>query len=117
MLLPLLMQVDMFTAAPPVSWTLIGTPFTHTSTNWSERTFYFEAYYRATTGTAYTRLYDSTDASGVASSQLSTASATAALERTAAISLTDAHEYQAQVGVVGADAGAIKGARVIAAWN
>lgn len=114
MLLPLLMQVDMFTPGAGVTWALVGVPFTYTSANYVGRTFYFETYYRATSGTAYVRLYDNTDAAEVADSEVSTASTTAALERSTAITLTDAHEYQTQIGIVGADTGAIRGARVIA---
>jgi hypothetical protein len=76
-------------------------------------TFYFEAFYRATTGTVYARLYDLTASAEVAGSVLSTALTTFQLQQTDALTLIDGHVYEGQFGNEGADAGEARVATVI----
>ena len=95
------------------AFTSYGVPFLYTLANWGAVNFYFEAYYKATTGTVYARLYNITDSSAVANSQVSTAQNTYQRDRSAALTLTDGKIYRAQFGKEGADAGKFLGAKLI----
>lgn len=97
-----------------VSYTSMGDIFLFTSANWTPApTWYLEATMRATSGTARARLFDLTDTAEVADSPVTTASATHDRVRSSAITLTDAHEYEAQFGTTGADSGEARGANLI----
>jgi len=98
---------------PGPSFTSYGVPFLYTAANWGAVNFYFEAFYKATTGTVYARLYNVTDSSAVANSQVSTAQVVYQRDRSAALTLTDAKTYRAQFGKEGADAGKFLGAKLV----
>lgn len=97
-----------------MSYTSIGDVFRYDSDNWDDVDFLFEAYYRATTGTAYARLYDLTASAAVTDGELDTTETTFQRERTGALTLTNEHVYECQVGKSGSDAGEIRGAKIIA---
>ncbi len=101
-------------AADVIVYVSMGHIFVFTLSNWSPLpTWYIETTMRATSGTARARLYDLTDAAEVADSAITTASATHARVRSAAIALTDAHEYEAQFGTTAGDSGEARGADLI----
>jgi len=84
-------------------------PFTYTDANWgSPDDFYLEVWLLATSGTVYARLYDETAAAEVASSEVSTASATYVRLVSSALTLVDAHVYRFQLGGDGSS-GTVKG--------
>lgn len=97
-----------------ISYTSMGDIFLFTSANWTPApTWHLEATMRATSGTAEARLFDLTDTAEVADSPVTTASATHDRVRSSAITLTDAHEYEAQFGTTAADSGEARGAGLI----
>jgi len=89
-----------------------GSPFLFTEDNWSA-TFYLEVHARATSGTLKARLYNLTDSTPVADSEVSTTSSTFVRLRSAAVSLVDGKEYAVQFGTVDG-VGGFKAARIIA---
>lgn len=96
------------------AYTYYGSPFLFTAANWKTGILvYAEAYFRATTGTVYTDLYDLTSAALVASSTLTTSAATFTRVRSAALTLTDGHEYRFRISKTGVDAGEILSAKLI----
>ena len=96
------------------SFTAQGKVFLYTSANWtSGAAFHYEAYYRATAGTAETRLYDVDAGAAVTSGGLSTTSTSFARERTAALTLVDGNQYTAQFGGAAGGAGEAKGWTII----
>lgn len=98
-------------AAAGIVYVFIGTAKTYSTTGGG--TPYYEAFYRATTGTAHTRLYDLTAAAPVADSDLSRTGTTHDLERSIALTLTNGNKYRAQFGKQGADAGAALGGEIV----
>lgn len=103
-----------FVAKESIVYAFIGGIFKYVLANFSPvLSRYFEAYYRATTGTGYARLYDVTTSSAVGTSGVSTASTTLVRQRSAAITLTDGDEYRAQFGKAAGDAGEAVDAKVI----
>ncbi len=102
-------------AASAVVYVLIGEVFSYTSANYGPGLAnYFEVFHRATTGTAYARLYNTTDSAVVTGSEVNTASGTLVRQRSGAITLADGKTYRAQFGTVAADAGEAVGAKVVA---
>lgn len=100
--------------AAAIVYVAMGDIFLFTSANWAPApTWYLEATMRATSGTAWARLYDLTDTVEVTDSPISTASATHDRVRSSAVTLTDAHEYEAQFGTTGADSGEARGVGLI----
>jgi hypothetical protein len=91
----------------------LGLPFLFTAAEWSSPAWFFEAYFRASVGTAQARLYDRTDAVAVGNSIITTASATLTRVRSAQFALTDGHEYCGQFGVVTGGTGHGLGFRLI----
>ncbi len=103
-----------FVAKDSIAWVFIGGIFKYVLANFSPvLSRYFEAYYRATTGTAYARLYDVTADSAVGGSAVNTASTALVRQRSGALALTDGDEYRAQFGKASGDAGAAVDAKVI----
>lgn len=103
-------------AAPVVGdvWTTRGGPFLYVHANWSNVEFFYEAYFRATSGTVRARLYNLTDSVAVVGSEVSTASATHVRLRSGALVLVDGKEYVAQFGTTAGSAGRFIRASVIA---
>ena len=93
-----------------------GSVFLYDESNWGGKEFYFEVFMRATAGTIQARLFDVTADAPVAGTELSTESTDFIRLRTSAIKvlLIDGHEYRAQFGKLGADAGEFLSARLIA---
>ena len=74
---------------------------------------FFQVFLRATVGTVYARLFDVTADAEVASSEVSTTSATHVRLRTGSLTLVDGNEYVPQFGLEGSDAGKKKSARML----
>lgn len=92
-----------------------GLPFLYTAANWDAATsFYLEVYMRASLGTVRARLYNDTDAAPVANSEVTTTSTIYVRLRSILVALTDGKTYSVQFGSEGSDAGAFRGARLIA---
>lgn len=101
-------------AIDAIVYAAMGDIFLYTSANWTPTpTWHLEATMRATSGTARARLFDLTDTAEVADSPITTASATHDRVRSSAITLTDAHEYEAQFGTTAADSAEARGAGLI----
>jgi len=100
------------TEATGVGYTSCGVPFLYTAANWVGATFYHEVYMKATSGTVYARVYDTTSLAEVANSEVSTAETSSTRLRSSAITLTDGHIYMLQTGTTGA--GEISGGKLIA---
>jgi len=83
-------------------WTSYGVPFLYTAANWGTVVIYLQTYMKATSGTVYSRLYDTTSSAAVASSELSTAATSYTRSRSSALTLTDGHIYMVQHGTTGA---------------
>ena len=96
-----------------ISWVEVGIPFLYTSANWVGETFYFEAYIRATSGTAQARLFNKSKGVSVAGSNLSETSSSFTRNRSGSIVLADDDEFVAQFGTASGDSGEGKGAKVI----
>ena len=91
-----------------------GMPFLYTAANWGTVAWYLQVYMRATSAKALARLYDITADAAVADSLITADGVyTAARQRSAALTLTDGHEYQVQFGNQDAGAGAFVGAELI----
>ncbi len=92
-----------------------GDIFLYTSANWSPTpTWYFEATLKADSGsTANARLYDLTSSAEVTSSAISTTNTTDTRVRSAAITLVDGREYEAQLGSRIDHSGTARGATII----
>lgn len=100
-------------AIVPVTWTTYGGPFLYTAANWSASTqFFFEAFFRSSSGTARARLVNQVGAA-VSGSEVSTTSSTAVRLRSGALTLTNGDEYFAQFGTDSGSSGAFVLARVI----
>ena len=80
----------------PLLYTAYGMPFLFTETEWSGGVFTLEVYMRAITGTAYARLFNTSDMVAVTGSDLSTASAAFVRLRSGPLALVDAKEYRVQ---------------------
>lgn len=92
-------------------WFDKGIIFTYTI---STQSLSFEATMLAITGTIKARVYNVTDSAAVASSEVSTTSATKVVVRTASsITLTNAKKYIHQFGVVDGDAGVAFGGALV----
>ncbi len=101
-------------AIAPLTYTSVGKRFLYTSAEWSTiLDFFFEVTMTATSNEICARLYDITAAAEVSGSVLATASASQVRLRTAALTLIDGHEYQAQFGTQAAT-GSAAGAQLIA---
>lgn len=93
-------QPHSFAAKPAgYTWTNVGRSFTYVAANFASVSIYLEAWLRRATGTARADLYDVTAAAQVASSEVTTTSATYVSERSAALTLVDGHVYRKRVGV------------------
>ncbi len=91
-----------------------GDIFLYTAANWSPTpTWYFEATLKASTGTANARLYDLTSSAEVTNSAISTTNTTDTRVRSAAITLVDGREYEAQLGTRLSHSGTARGATII----
>ena len=89
-------------------------PFLFTAANFdSAFGHYFEAFFRAVSGTANARLYDNTAAAAVAGSELSTMSSSNVRLRSGSLTLVDGNVYVAQFGTSAADSAARKSAQVL----
>lgn len=105
-----------FTASPQVShWCEVGATFLYTAANWSVGVqFYFEAYFRAFTGTGRVRLFNKTDNTFVAGSEVSTASPVMVRMRSGPLTLVDGREYITQIAAeVNVNATAIESSRLV----
>ena len=97
------------------TWTSYGFPMLYTDADWQAGTlFYFEAYFRATSGTSRARLFNATDLTAVSGSEVSTTGTSLVRLRSGAISLTDGKDYLAQFGKDSGASRAFVLARVIA---
>lgn len=86
-------------AASGIVWTLHGDAFNYDAAkHGSSLEVYFELFFRATTGTAYGRLFNLDTELPVTDSMLSTMENTFTRLRSAALTLTDGDDYQAQLG-------------------
>jgi len=99
---------DLSTVAAIV-WSFFGDdwPLVFNSSRWG-RTIKLEAYLAATAGTVYARLYNETDASGVAGSQVEHNTSTRTRVTSSALTLTDTKTYRAQLGRADTDTGSGK---------
>ena len=96
-------------------FTNYGVPFLYTAANWGTVTWYLEVYMKASSAKALARLYDNTAAAAVDNSTITVDNVlTYARQRSAALTLTDGHEYQPQFGRQDQGAGAFTGAKLIA---
>jgi len=100
-------------AAVGIVWTDRGREINHVVANHPSAAHYLEAYFRATAGTAYARLYDLDAVAAVAASTISTAAGGHTRVRSAAITLIDGHDYIGQSGTSAADAGKMKAVVVV----
>ena len=92
-----------------------GPPFLYTAANWGAVNWYLEVYLKATSAKVLAQLYDLTVSAAVANSLITVdAVYTYARQRSAALTLTDGHEYQVQFGNQDQGAGAFTGAKLIA---
>lgn len=102
---------------PPlvVIWLESGQRWLYTAANWAARSWYLEATFRSLAGGATSRvkLYDLTAAADVASSEVTSMSATISRQRSSALSLVDGHEYEVQFGSGGGFSAAGRGARLL----
>lgn len=97
-----------------ITYTSYGPPFLYTSANWGAVSIYLEVYMRATTGTAWARLYNVTDLGPVTDSVLSTTETTMQrLRTTSALTLTNNKIYRLQFGKSGSDAGEFLGGELV----
>lgn len=96
-----------------VTWTTVGLETLFTEGNWSNQNTYFECYIKATSGTFYARLLDTTDSTEVGGSVLTTTSATFDRLRIGPFALTDGHEYRVQTGSINSSTGELIGAQLI----
>ena len=99
-----------FTIGVGITWTTIGVPAVYEN---SPTAIGLEVFMRQTTGTAEARLFDNTADAAVASSQISTTSATNVRVRSGALGMVDGNEYEAQFGTLSADEGKVKGAKMV----
>lgn len=103
-------------AAVGIVWTAAGMPYRlllFTAANWTENAFVAEAMVRATSGTAYLRIYNEDGAAVIAGSQVSTASGTFVRLRTPSVVLDDGDEHRLQFGSAAGDAGEAYGGVLI----
>lgn len=103
-------------AAAAITWTNMEPPYRlvlFTAANWATNAWVGEAMVRATTGTAYLRIYDEDGAAAIAGSQVSTASGTFVRLRTPSVTLTDGNEHRLQFGSEAGDAGEAHGGVLI----
>jgi hypothetical protein len=96
-----------------VVYSLVGCVFLYTAANWPTLSWYLEVAMRATSGTAYARLYDVTDSAVVIKSLISTIAGTLTRVRSDALTLTDAHEYRVQFGTLATGSGEAVGATLL----
>lgn len=99
--------------AAAIVYLLQAGAFSYVAANYGTVAFFFEAFHRARSGTAYARLYDVTLAAAVAGSTVNTASATHVRQRSGALTLTDGSTYEAQFGKSGTDTAAAKSGKVV----
>lgn len=98
-------------------FTSYGAPFLYTQAGWgggSGTDFFYEVYWRKTTGNVYMRVYDETSSAEVTDSLEYISDATFVRTRTSALTLIDGHVYRAQLGHVTGAAGEVYSARFIA---
>lgn len=111
---PWVQRISVTTAA--AVWTEAGRPWYYDSDNWpTGASFYLEVFMYATAGTVRARLHDITDDVAVASSEVSTASATVVRLITSALALTTAHSYRVSFSPDSGAAGKADGAGMIVA--
>lgn len=104
--------IDLDYNAEP-TFTEYGGLFYYDPSNWGSVSFFLEADIKATSGTAFTRLFDVTSGIEVTSGRLSTTSTSLIRLRSAALTLTSGREYRAEFGKVSPDAGAFRNARLV----
>jgi len=103
-----------YIGTPIVTYTSVGNIFLYTSANWNTAiSFFLEASFRATAGTANVRLFNLTADAAVASSNITSTSSTLGRVRSSALTLVNTNEYQVQVGTSSSGTGAITGAKLI----
>ena len=90
-----------------------GDVFYFDSANYGSGSWYFEVYYRATSGTAYARLWDITGAAAVADSTQDTTEGSLVRERSVALALVDGREYRVEFGSGDGAGGKAAGAKLI----
>lgn len=100
------------TAGVVISWTSYGGLFEYLDSQFGYLTITLKVCMYQTTGTAYARLYDTTDAAAVADSEISTTSGTAVVVESDPLALEDGHLYQVQFGTEAGDAGAFYSAHL-----
>jgi hypothetical protein len=91
-----------------------GHPFLYTAANWSNVTFVFEVYMRATVGTVNARAFNETDGTPLAGSDVSTASGSLVRLRSGAVTLIDGKEYRSQFALSAGASGETLSAELIA---
>ena len=92
-----------------------GSPFLFTTANWGGSVqFYLEVYMRAASGTARARLYNETDGTAVASSDVTTASSSYVRVRSSSVTLVDGNVYSVQFGSNDNDGGAFRSGKLVA---
>ena len=101
-------------AATSVVYVNMGDVFNYVAANYgSGLEVHFEAFLRATTGTAFAQLYNTTTSAEVSGSTVNTTSATLVRKRSGTLTLADGNEYRARFGTSAADAGAAVGAKLV----
>lgn len=85
----------------------------YTAANWLNTSFYFEVYFRATSGTVYARLLDNLG-NVVTGSELSTTSASFVRIRSSALTLINGRSYRVQFGKETPDGGEFISAKLVA---
>lgn len=105
---------DVAVVGPDVTYSNYGAVFLYTVSNWQGKAFYLEVFWRSTSGTVYTRLYNITDSVEVSASTLSISGSTFTRSRSPALALTDGKEYRIQFGKAGSNAGEFLGGKLIA---
>lgn len=74
---------------------------------------YYEAFYKATSGTVYSRLWNLTTAMVVPGTTDSLTTNTLTVQRSGLLALTDGNSYRAQFGKAGSDTGEAVGADIV----
>lgn len=103
-------------AVAGIVWTAAGSPyrlFLFTAANWAVNAFVAEAMVRATTGTAYLRIYNEDGTVAIAGSQGNTASGTFVRLRISSVALTDGKQHRLQFGTEAGDDGEAYGGVLI----
>jgi Fe-S-cluster containining protein len=97
-----------------IQYASYGTVFYYNKEQWDDVAFYFESYMKATSGTAYGKLWDLTDNKNVDNSVINSNSPSYSRKRSNRIYFEHDHLYEARFGCEVGDGGAFMGAKVVA---